>query len=107
MNFSTFYNLYLLEHLHPDNRLMHYIGSMLAIVLLLLFVFTRLPFFLILIPILGYGCAWFGHFKIEKNIPTTFKYPLFSLRADFLMLYHFLTFQIDRKIKKAKESSAS
>ena len=105
MDFSTFYYRYLLEHLHPDNRFMHYVGTLFVIVFLLLFLWTQLPVFLLLMPIVGYGCAWFGHFKIEKNTPTTFKHPIWSLRADFLMLYHFLTFQIEREIQKAKDSA--
>lgn len=33
----------------------------------------------------GYGFAWVGHFFFEKNRPATFKYPLYSFMADWVM----------------------
>ena len=29
-----------------------------------------------LCPVIGYGCAWLGHFFVEQNKPASFKYPL-------------------------------
>ncbi|MEL6215967.1 MAG: Mpo1-like protein, partial [Pseudomonadota bacterium] len=40
---------------------------------------------LLLMPICGYGFAWVGHFAFERNKPATFKFPLYSLAGDWVM----------------------
>lgn len=37
------------------------------------------------IPLIGYTCAWVGHFMFEHNRPATFIYPTYSLMGDFYM----------------------
>ena len=82
-SFKAFWPFYLSEHQHPLNRRLHFIGTALALFSLFCFWMTRKKIFLFLAPVLGYSFAWIGHFKIEKNRPATFQYPLKSLRGDF------------------------
>jgi len=46
---------------------------------------------LLLLPVIGYGFAWIGHFVFEKNRPATFTYPLFSFMGDWVMFKDMLT----------------
>jgi NAD(P)-dependent dehydrogenase (short-subunit alcohol dehydrogenase family) len=41
--------------------------------------------------VVGYGCAWLGHFYFEKNRPATFHFPIYSFMADFKLIYCLLT----------------
>ena len=49
---------------------------------------------LALLPVVGYGFAWVGHFFFEKNRPATFRYPLYSLAGDFVMFRDILAGRI-------------
>jgi hypothetical protein len=46
-----------------------------------------------LLPVVGYGFAWVGHFFFEQNRPATFIYPAFSLFGDFRMWFEIATGQ--------------
>lgn len=83
--FREFYPYYLAEHANPVCRRLHFVGSTLVLLVLAIAVATRRWELLWLLPVLGYGFAWVGHFFFEHNRPATFKYPLFSLMGDWVM----------------------
>ena len=64
---------------------MHFLGSSLVLFTLTYGIISQNFIWLWLLPILGYGFAWLGHFIFEKNKPATFTYPLYSLIGDWVM----------------------
>lgn len=88
---KEFYPFYLTEHRKTATRLLHFIGTGLIAVWIVLAVATGNAWWLILIPLAGYGFAWVGHFFFEKNRPATFQYPGYSLASDFILFWHLLT----------------
>lgn len=91
LTFRAFYKVYLDEHRHPASRLLHYIGSWLAIFIGFAALLISSPRLFWLVPILGYGFAWVGHFFFEKKKPATFKRPFFSLAGDWVMWWQITT----------------
>ena len=102
-DFKSFYPYYLTEHGDLRNRLLHFFGTLLLLICLVTGIVTGKWFLFVLIPVVGYGFAWAGHFFIEKNKPATFTYPLYSLASDFVMFWHMLTWQINIKMENAKK----
>lgn len=92
--YDEFYKFYLKEHSNKTNRLLHVIGTTIVLALVLTSVIHLNPYWLIFVPISGYGFAWIGHFFFEKNQPATFKYPLWSLKSDFKMYFDILNNKI-------------
>jgi hypothetical protein len=90
-SFSEFYPYYLKEHSNKTCRKLHFVGTCGVISLMILFFFTGNLTILFLLPVLGYGFAWVGHFIFEKNRPLTFKHPLYSLMGDFRIFWDILS----------------
>lgn len=65
---------------------MHYIGSVLVLMTLVITAVTLNWRGLIAAPLIGYGFAWTAHFAIERNKPETFGHPFWSLLSDYRML---------------------
>jgi len=84
-SFSEFYPFYLSEHADRTCRRLHFAGTSLVILIALTAVLSGRYGLLWLLPVVGYGFAWVGHFYFEKNRPATFKYPFYSLMGDFVM----------------------
>lgn len=83
--FKDFYPFYLGEHSNRACRRMHFIGSSLVLLTPLGALLTGRWWWLLLMPLFGYGFAWMGHFFFEKNRPATFTHPLYSLMGDWVM----------------------
>lgn len=86
-SFAAFYPYYIHEHSNRMCRRIHVVGSGLVLAVLAVAVATRNPWWLLAMPLVGYGAAWVGHFFFEKNRPATFKYPLWSLMGDWRMFF--------------------
>lgn len=84
-SFREFYPFYLGEHRDRRCRRMHFAGSTLVLLIVLLALLSGRLAWLWLLPVVGYGFAWIGHFAYEKNRPATFRHPLYSLMGDWVM----------------------
>ena len=90
-SFREFYPFYLSEHADPTCRRLHFAGSSLVLLTLLAACVTQRWVLLLLLPLLGYGFAWVGHFFFEHNRPATFSYPVYSFAGDWVMFWQILT----------------
>lgn len=91
---DQFYKFYLSEHSNRTSRRLHFVGSTLALVLLVLALVTGSWWLLALGLVEAYAFAWAGHFFFERNRPATFKYPLKSFSGDWRMWWEMLTGKI-------------
>ncbi len=100
-SFAQFWPYYLREHSRASTRALHYIGTTLVIAVAAYAVATRSWWWMLAMPIAGYFFAWIAHFRVEKNRPATFTYPLWSLAADFKMYFYWLTGNLGPELRKA------
>ena len=84
-SFAEFYPYYVSEHQDRTCRRLHFAGSTVALVCLILLVLTGNLWWLLGAAVSGYAFAWVGHFGFEKNRPATFRHPFYSLMGDWVM----------------------
>ena len=84
-SFADFYPFYLREHGDRRNRRLHFIGSTLSLMCLVMLIVSGRPQYFLYALLCGYGFAWVGHFVFEKNKPASFKRPLYSFMGDWCM----------------------
>ena len=94
-SFAEFYPYYLQEHGHPTCRRLHFFGTLGVLSIVIAVLAGASAWWLLALPVVGYGFAWVGHYGYEKNRPATFKYPFYSLAGDFVMFKDMLTGRID------------
>jgi hypothetical protein len=107
VRFDDFWLYYLREHRHPLTRASHYSGTLIGLFCLGYAIFSGQWAWLAGLPLAGYGCAWLSHAVIERNKPATFIYPLWSLAADYRMLWLFLTGRLAPWLRASEAPEAS
>lgn len=93
-NLGEFYPFYLSQHADRKSRRLHFIGSTLAVILLITAITTQFWWLIAIAFIQGYALAWVGHFFFEHNKPATFVYPVLSFLGDWLMWWEIMTGKI-------------
>ncbi|UTW60850.1 DUF962 domain-containing protein [bacterium SCSIO 12741] len=86
-SFQEFYPYYLSEHREKGTRILHFIGTTLFLLLVSWAIWSLNAWFILGGVVAAYGCAWIGHFFVEKNKPATFQYPIWSLISDFKLYF--------------------
>ena len=100
--FAEFWPYYVRHHVQARTRVLHAVGSSLAVVSVALALAVS-PWFLPLAPLVGYGFAWYAHFFVERNRPATFGHPLWSLAADYRMLFLMIAGRMDDEVARYAE----
>jgi hypothetical protein len=99
VTYAAFWQRYLRAHSRKLTRMLHYVGSLLAVATLIVGVWDWR--FLIAAPLVGYGFAWSAHAGVERNRPETFGHPMWSLFSDFRMLALALTGRLHQPLRRA------
>jgi hypothetical protein len=106
-SFTEFWPHYVAEHSQPATRLLHLVGTTIALGVAAYFVATGRWWLFPLALIPGYGAAWISHFFIEKNKPATFQYPLWSFLGDYKMIWMMLTGRMGDEVAMAKKRAGA
>ena len=98
--YAEFWPYYLREHAKAQTRALHYAGTALTFAALAAGIWLS-AWWLLAIPLAGYGFAWAAHFGVEKNRPATFTYPLWSLVSDYRMFFLWLSGRLGPHLQRA------
>ena len=99
-SFEDFWPYYVRQHSKPRTRTLHATGSILAVILFGAAFAVNL-WLLVAVPVVGYAFAWYAHIFVERNKPATFGHPLYSLAADYRMLFLMMAGKMDAEVARA------
>lgn len=102
-NYAEFWDFYVAEHSAPLTRYLHFLGTMLGLVLLVWIIRGGNWRYLPLCLIVGYAFAWGAHFFVEHNKPATFKYPVWSFISDYKMVFYMLTGKMNDEVERVSK----
>lgn len=100
-NYAEFWPFYLQEHAKPATRYWHYVGSALALGVLIWALATQTWWLMLVVPVSGYFFAWVSHAFVERNTPATFTHPLWSLISDYRMFFLAFTGRLKPHLRAA------
>ena len=98
--YAEFWDFYVDEHRQPLTRYLHFVGTMLGLVLLVWIIRSGNWLYLPLCFVIGYAFAWFSHFFVEHNKPASFQYPFWSFISDYKMMWFMLTGRMNREVER-------
>ena len=104
MTYMTFWMRYLQAHSRPATRLLHFAGTGLAALCLVVALLTLDWRWFVAAPCVGYGFAWGAHWAIEGNRPETFGHPMWSLASDIRMLALWLTGRLEPHLERSRQA---
>lgn len=105
-SFADFWPYYVRQHSKPRTRVLHATGSVLSVVVAGLALAIS-PWLFLAVPVVGYAFAWYAHFFVEGNTPATFGHPLYSLVADYRMVFLMMAGRMDAEVMKATTGDPS
>ncbi len=105
MKLAEFWPRYVLAHQKPTTRWLHLVGTLSGLGLWAVAI-VRLDWRLFIAGlVVGYGCAWIGHFFVEHNQPATFGHPFLSFASDHKMIFYMLTGQMSAEVERARAAA--
>lgn len=105
-SFEEFWPFYVKEHSKKSTRTMHFVGTTCAVATFAAGALLGKKWMMAVAPVFGYGPAWVSHFFIENNKPATFKYPRWSLMADFVMWGKIARGEMDAEVERVMAEEA-
>jgi hypothetical protein len=99
-SFADFWPYYVAEHSKKGTRALHFVGTTIGTMLLIVFIATGRWLWIPLAFVPGYAAAWIGHFFIEHNRPATFKHPLWSFISDYKMVAMMIAGKMEKEVER-------
>jgi hypothetical protein len=104
-NFRTydeFFLFYLRQHSRRANRLLHLLGTTVAVLMTVVSLALHHPWLALMWIPVGYAFSWAGHLLLEGNRPATWGHPWWSFISDFRMIALMLTGGLEKWLAHAE-----